>query len=373
MSGLALSCHVLLGLDDPSFGIASDAGDAGTEAGADADAEDLTCSFGVQPPGPPSGDSPPVGERYTMAVRTLRLGGAPGDGFDLDHACTCFGEGRAGQPSCVPPEEAIVPEACDDDGGVDNAIRSWLTRTIPTLGQTLSDEINMDIACGRRTLVFSLQDYNGEADDPEVTVHAFASFGIHEASDAQAPECPPGLRSKWDGKDKWSVDKDLIQLQNLPTGTGFVGYVRNHTLVVDSRKQKDLSVPMPGVGNPSIEVRYPVLRATLIREGDGWGLADGIIGGRISQQALPSLARMKIIAGGAGVPACTLGASWDQFRDSFCNYSDLRTNPAEDFKDLPCDALSFVVSFTASPAEYLPADVPVEPLPDCGSVNVGCD
>ena len=94
--------------------------------------------------------------------------------------------GAGGAQLHAAADEPCVADGCDEDGGVDNAIavpvdvfagRPWLRRLDGRHG-------SIEVACGRQTLLYTLKNYNGQANDPRGRhLGGCESVGIHEPHD----------------------------------------------------------------------------------------------------------------------------------------------------------------------------------------------
>jgi hypothetical protein len=155
------------------------------DAGSDVDAAPLGCQS-ISYPDPPEGapDNPSDAIEFTGAVRTIDLGEG-GDktnpvGLNLDKFCTCLGEG----PSCKDPPFATKEDHCDDKGGVDNAA----SRLFAALGLALPvDKFGSAFYSNKAeegfwTLLLRVTGYNGELDDPRVTVAIYGPAGLQASS-----------------------------------------------------------------------------------------------------------------------------------------------------------------------------------------------
>src|SRR6201999_3288911 len=107
--------------------------------------------------------------QFYLGVRTLTLTAPAANGIsglDLDGVCTCDSDkGTAfdGGPSCTAP--ANGKETCDLDGGIDNAGLALFSSVFAQVGsatnQNYQDDLNGDIASGKRTIMLYVENWNG--------------------------------------------------------------------------------------------------------------------------------------------------------------------------------------------------------------------
>jgi len=116
-------------------------------------------------------------------------------GYDLDHTCT--GEGVEG-PSCVVPSWAV--QVADGFDGRDNALGSFVNYlAAASPGSGTEDEL-LRMKTGRGIQLVRIRNYNGQADDDQVEVDVYVSYGLTDAP-------PP----KNDGTDRWVVASDWLR------------------------------------------------------------------------------------------------------------------------------------------------------------------
>jgi hypothetical protein len=320
-------------------------------------------------------------------MRTATLRGRDADGgalgFDVDGVCTCDERDHSkggGRVSCTPPSSPLRAGGCDDDGGVDDAIGYVFDAlaNLPGFGAA-DDTINTQIACGRQTILYVLQNYNGQANDPDVVVSAIQSVGIHTPHDGGAEvdgsaclvdeaaiDAGAAYPAKLDGTDIWAP------AERLPTEL-LTGWVKDFRLVFDGRP----SVTPGGkvlpliVGSRIVTIGTPIMVARLVPldEGgnvlpvDGTGkiqsadgkarsfrIEDGMITGRASAS--------DILAAVGTILYCGI-------KKVVCSAADSMKLPTLDFKGEPCDALSIVLQFDAVRA-LLGHARPLEAPPEAG-------
>ncbi|MCA9585634.1 MAG: hypothetical protein KC657_09770 [Myxococcales bacterium] len=341
-------CTIVNGLRVPE-----DAGlDVATvDAGSDADASG--CVGARPPPPPPPG--PPSGSGLFVSVLRdfnfgLRTDGLnPSLGFNLDGVCTCPAPG-----SCV-----AKTVTCDDDQGRDYSAWRLITRAKDAtydLEKTLNDQVTTG---GPSILVF-VQDYNGMADDPEVTVAALASPGLFDAAGTTK------LTPTFTASDAWSVsDTQVVVYQGttLPKPSSLVrGYVKDRTLVAET----------PLTLRFNTNVRMVLSQALIVAkitevDGGGFALGEGTVAGRWpTRDAIESLGSIAI----AGTPICDTPALLDEVRATICGAADLSADPAA-AGDRPCDAVSAAMTMRGVPASLGPPRTVVDTV-TCSDAGLEC-
>ncbi|MEA2746084.1 MAG: hypothetical protein QOI41_227 [Myxococcales bacterium] len=371
---LAAACASLSGLSGGD-GERPNPVEAGSEAAPPAEAAPPPdpCSHASYPP-PPAKDDDPTGEipALVLAVRDESVNGSfdagAQIGFDLDGVCTCFPDtttAHGGDPSCIAPKGGAL--ACDGDGGADSQIATVLAAyTVPN-----------NAGYAGPTLLLKITRYNGRANDRQVFVAIVPSPGVFDATGcgdagdtADAGRGP--YTPTWQGCDHFSVDSDSV-LPNTSEPTTFISaYVTDHVLVITPTARPITFV----VGNTTLSVSSSVMTARLtavdaqlrpiVPQPDVGQLfrVDGISAGRVNTgDALRSIASGQAQTDGG--PLCGFPNFFNTVKNSFvCPSADIATDPANDFKNAGCDALSLAVAFTAEPAFF--GDVRKPPQSACG-------
>jgi len=256
-------------------------------------------------------------------------------GLDLDGVCTC-----PGLRACRPLGGAGI---CDFPEGVDNAAGEFFLSLFSVIGRDAS--LTTRLRAGVYGLVVRLRGYNGLPDDDEVEVAIFNSFGLDVAPDAGLPDgAAPAPR--FDGTDKWTVDsKSLL---------GGAAYVPN---IVDARAYVRNGVVVGKVNNSIrigpyiVPIVGGILTARLKKMGDSFGVDEGIVSGRSNAREL--LTALESVPNPIDKSTYLCGNDnlvFTNLRDNFCKNLDVPTDPSLDGRESPCDAASFSVRFTSSPA-----------------------
>lgn len=362
LAGLALAgaCSLLNPLDGYSGGDAAppDATPANDARTGDADLPDApdtstTCTS-ARPPARPTG---PLGGDLVVvnAIRTFEFGAVDdpqkptAEGIDLDSTCTC-----PGTRSCKPLLGAGV---CDFPSGVDNSAGAFFISLVSVLGK--DNSVSARIARGQYGLTVRIKNYNGLANDDEVEVAVFNSFGLDVSGDAGADA--GRTTPQFDGNDRWTVDaKSLLGgTPYLPNIVDTRAYVRDFTVVAtlsNSIRVGPYTVPIVG----------GTLLAHIVKSGDTFECDRGTISGRTNaREMLTSLESVpNPIAPSSYL--CGEDAVFKNVRDRFCQALDLATDPTLDGRDTPCDAASFSVRFTSTPALLGAVIDNGRPLKPCG-------
>jgi hypothetical protein len=343
---------------------------AATEGGGDAPARCELRHIPEQPAAADTADTPPL----TFAFETLRvddregedagLGAAPG--FDLDDACTCFPE----KGSCEPPDGGKV--LCDYDGGRDNAVGPLVDIAVSLLVSKYGKQgfVTRKIDEGDFTVLLSISEWNGQADDPRVSVALYMAGTLRNVDGGRV------LPSR-DGGDRWTIDRnsltngDALVGQDCTRGAGCVpryrdtsAYVRGNTLVARLAAPLKLATT---AGPLDIELTGLTLIAQIVPEGASYRLEGELVGRWPTDKMLGSLARLTVVDEGL----CK-GPYYPDFKTTVCNAADIAADPAEDRKGSPCTALSAAFSFTAGRATFAIVSAPTFPPNGCENFRDTC-
>jgi hypothetical protein len=266
------------------------------------------------------------------------------------------GAAHGGASSCVSPSDASL---CDDEGGVDNGgLRGGLT----TFAAAIEDQVTANVACGRSAMLVQLTHYDGLDDDPDVSVALGPSWGIvdpHPAGedpaslakcflpsdllpDGGVPEGGP-YPVRRDGTDRWSVPPSNVVGTSVLTNA-FHGYVVNRQLVVV------LSSPDRSVGwnvvvaNTLLPMSSAILRADIVQAGSLLRLEHGVLTARVDSDDL--LSAVGSLRAEADTYACE-EPFYPQLKTAVCASPDLLISQSRDFSGDTCNAISFVMQFSA--------------------------
>ena len=343
------ACSLLNPLEGYSGGTVAEAGietatDARSETPDSAAAADASATcVGARPPA--RGDGTATGGSTTIvnALSTYEFSEVDDParpftkGLDLDRTCTC-----PGARSCKPANGSTA--VCDFANGVDNAAGDYFLSLLSVLGKTAT--ITAKIQAGDYGLLLRIRNYNDLPDDDDVEVAVFNSFGLDRSppsgSDAGLPQ---NATPKFDGTDRWTVDaKSLLGgTAYLPTIVDTRAYVRGGMVVASVSNAIR-------IGPYTVPIVGGVLIAKLVKSGDSYAITEGTVSGRSNARELLTalesvpnpLDKTKYLCGDDAV--------YKNLRDRFCKGLDLVTDETLDGRDAPCDAASFSIRFTSSPA-----------------------
>ena len=325
-----------------------------TDAGGSTDSGACTSE---RPPGPPSVKDAGGGAEIVVALKTVDFHESSGSntiGYDLDNTCTCLGQG----PSCVAPKDS--PGSCDGPGGRDNS-GAALIQASAMLGLT-SGTFTQDIAEGDFSLLLRIREYNGLADDDQVSVAWLVPLTLMK---------PPAF----DGTDVWGINGSCLHHDqngqpNLedPIIIDPLAYVTGGRLVASLKGGAPLNVS----AQFSIVVHTAFLSGNLVKQGALWEIQDGVVCGIWRTDDLFANLRNTDVLGS---PLCTNNPAYPNVKATICRSRDISAqsmNPAD-----PCDAISLAFTFTAYPAQINVAWDPPAPVNPCAAAvdpaNDTCD
>jgi hypothetical protein len=297
-----------------------------------------------------------------MAVRSVSFdapdGGAP-VGVDLDGVCSCV-EGAPG--SCTPRPGA--QPVCDDPGGIDDVFDTLLRR-LETFSPDVSRiDVNGQIARGDRGMLVELRGYNGAANDTTVFAALYVSGGV-EGPDGGAGSADGGVSDggdagtviahplpQWDGNDRWTLTPESLVGGTLigapvPVYADENAYVRDGMLV--ARLATD-GIDL-GVGAFTVSVGDARFVGKLVPEGSGFRVDDGVMVGRLSTRTVLTALAVSEDPFARPNHLCGASATYQVLKGQICGVADIMSTVAADGTGMTCDALSFSVQLTASPAK----------------------
>jgi hypothetical protein len=345
-SGLAALSALANGCALPSFTLAPVVPDAGS----DAPVVPTGCMEATYPDPPGGMDDGVAIPGLVFAVHTIDMGDN-GDtpGYDLDNVCTCFDDAGSSCSGASPQ----LSTYCDAPGGVDNQAAKLFQLIELPLGPGLfgSDFFSSEANQGAWSLLIYVQGYNGELNDPFVTVSLFPSPGLG------------GKAPAWNGSDKWPVTAESVGDGGLsnPLFNSNGGYVSGGVLVATLPTSE---LTLAGGSGEAISVRLSagVLTAHIAMTNGVWSLKNGVIAARWAlADVFKSLSTYR---DNNGNPICTNQISYTFAKSTVCNDADILVDGTQP-KSAPCDALSIGLGFTADPAV-------LGDIADAGAVSDGC-
>jgi hypothetical protein len=267
------------------------------------------------------------------AVRFLEPAGAPPLGYDLDKLCTC-----PDRRACKNPK--AVDQQCDVPGtGIDNAAGGILNVLFPPQADALLQDT---LRHGRSGIMIRVQGWDGSPDDSDVSVSVFNIVGLKGDEDGGAPATFDG------GNDEFIVD-DASLLNAMNLGSRYFdtsAYVSNGMLVASLDYDFRLSVPT--TPDASAVVFVPLRVARLVGKIERVG-TEGLR--MTNAQLVGRVPVADIFAQLANIGLCRDNPMFPTVKASTCAALDLPAKPANDGRDVGCDALSIAISITAGPAK----------------------
>lgn len=327
-------CIAVFGLDPLSEGVHADEAGAPDGGAPDGDGGDAS-----PPPPPPTCAVDDIGlaprpaispadaglDRVLFAVMTLDLGINPNadpPGFDLDR--------RGERTSCAPPDSGISKRDGGDGTGVDNASFRFL-QSVGVLFPSLTPaKIGARLEARYFGLVFGLYNWNGTPNDKDVLLALF-----------------PTLNDVAGDGGTWRPDERFLINAGSELGSD-EGWITEGRLVA---RFETLTIPIRSSNDEVRSFDIALEDAWVTAKLDGSKLVEGTIGGRLRARDL--LHEVSLLYNDAVNPPVYVCDSVNDFKPQVCEGLDLRGNHCDDFRDLPCDALSFGARFEASEIEEL--------------------
>jgi hypothetical protein len=372
----AIACASLYGGTDVPNPVdaAASTGDAGPDRVSPVDATDGRPTGDAATDSLPSCNSPPwpgppdAGAAADAADLTLVLAGEEFDfdpghgiGLNLDGVCTC-----PGPDSCTLPPHATKGASCDDPNGVDPV----LNRALLTFDKLVCLPLEQAAPSGYSNLLLKISGYNGLPDDDHVIVELFISIGTPPMNEAGAPTPP-----KFDGTDVWQIWDQTIAGTLSKYADITSAYVSNSVLVaspVDSNGYTGLlwrlspvacaeaGLPLLGSNPLIMQARGAVITGQLVRDADGgFSLQNGLAGARVATDGPDGFLAALDQFGLCRKDLRFLGA-----QSYVCDARDIALRPSDDNQHRPCNAVSFALGFTATPA-MLGSAAPLSLAPSC--------
>jgi hypothetical protein len=233
-TGALVACGVLVPLERAARPV--------VDAGADAPSGALAC--GPIPDRPTSQPAMPSRDMIVYAAVTWAV--HPDQGSD-DFCPTGVNlDGLITEPDCTqtracePHPPSVLPEfrvtECDYANGADNALGALLEKVAQRIDQIVAEPKDL-ITKAYSNLLVTLVDYNGGADDEDVTVRFEGAIGLDTIGVIRDSfSVVPQLPVVWDGTQDvgWIVDQRSVITEGTIQRPAHVatGYVRDRVLVV---------------------------------------------------------------------------------------------------------------------------------------------
>ncbi len=256
---------------------------------------------------------------------------------------------------------------CDFDGGIDNQIFSFARDYAGFINVDQAANINGRIDAGHQTVILVIKEYNGRANDSEVSFGTFGSEGMLEG-----PTCPGSVTDSdgftspgWCGEDKWTASSSSVDGTNgqfVPRSVG-TGYVTNYQFVVELNNPATVPfasyrlaigspissghlVPLDAMSMPIDTSAGPALDRVKY-----WRMEKAVLAGRIPvSDLLAAVGTIVTSSGDAGptkAPLCTT-STFTQVKGALCGQIDSNASQSLDFiPNAKCDAISVGIGMTA--------------------------
>jgi hypothetical protein len=359
VASLAMACGLFIGLDEPKPQNLPPLPEAGPVI--DDCAHVAAPDFPTSQPDSGAGVPP-----FWLALRNSYIGqsattdaGVPG--LDLDGTCTCM-RGRTafdGGPSCLPRGGAAAQ--CDYDGGIDNSVEQVFGAYSSIFD---ANGYLARVVAGREDLIIYVANYNGEANDLDVSIGFAQSDGIYTSAcdpTLQINDNPPGdahgsfFNASWRGCDAWhGIEEQFVGSPSVPES--YVpkalgkGVVKDGVLIMKGASD----VPV-FINSSTARVQDGTLIAPLEKV-PGRQPADpvrfringGVLAGRLR---LVDMAEIAFNSSYSGVFTCQNQATFTALMSALCGGADLTDSATEDHTGEPCTAMSFAFRFDADVAD----------------------
>jgi len=323
------ACQLLLGIEERTESVAPQEEASLPTGPSDAGADTLDpCSSDNVPAAPASEVDAGAPDRDLLFVMTgvdFGLDGGLPFGVNLDTRCTCPGPSACNRPPDAPP-------ICDEPNGVDNAAKRVFT-ALRTL--EVEKTVNETLQVGGPGALLRVRDYNGQANDPNVTVALYGSLGV-EGSLTGGP------------LDRFRVDTTTVAGENVeaPKNETSRAWVKDSVLVASIGAELRL-----GGANGQPPLATELSAGYIIAKIDERGTLSGVISGRWElKKALGSLQLFRLP--GTTEPMCADSGVFQSIRALMCGAADITAKVEVQDKNVACDALSVQVGFSARLASF---------------------
>lgn len=343
LSSLTAACAAILGFErleedapvTPVVDGATDAPSAG-DGGSDAPQDPVCSTVGVPDPpaAQPGGDAGDIEQEFAISSVDFGLDTSVDPvGLNIDRRCTT----SLASSTCKLPSPDQLARAIDYDGGVDNSGYS-LVQQLSLLGEAFAPKnINERLQRGEYGFIVRVRNYNGTPNDDAIGVEVYPALrhGV-------PPSVPDGGRS-----DLWVRDQSY-NFVNSSTIRSTLAYVSAGVVVAFFETfEMPLSAPeqTPPTRRMVVKLRDVWMRAQLVKLPDGNDGARGVLAGRWS--TLDFLRQVRSLDVPNLGTICKQSFVYLQAKNTLCPGRDVRGRAVDDDKDLPCDAVSAGLAFTA--------------------------
>ncbi|MBK8257789.1 MAG: hypothetical protein IPK82_34610 [Polyangiaceae bacterium] len=332
----AASCAALVGLDqdfERGTGATGGAGGGGAAGTGGTTTTGPACQP-VHPPDNPGGtDSGDI--EFVTAMRKIDLDEKSPDvtlGMDIDGLCTCL---EGAPPMCTP----IADLVCDGPNGIDNALGIIFAAVYDlSSGAITSGQLSAAAGKGQWTNLVRVRGYNGEANDPKVSVQVYMTQGVNAGMPTPV----------WDGNDAWPVDDTSLaappDLDSALISTEDA-YVADNVIVVHIPSEQ---LRIRGtLFEMNLDLRDVTFRANL-EPGTAAGqykFTNGVVSGKWA--LVDAFKGLSSIRYASGNKLCIGDDNYLAVKSTICGNADIRIESGEG----TCDALSFGATFASDPAK----------------------
>ncbi len=352
--GSALACTSILGIDTLTNGPEKLDATKQDMTAPDTTPPPPTCTP-FHPPSPPDAGGDDSGSSFTLATNSVVLAMDQPDKadiyYDLDDVCTCD---IPDAESCTRPLSGgqPAPDTCDLSNGRDGTGNRTLA--LLTGVQSIKESsLEANVTAGQYGLVISVRGYNGLPDDPQVRVDVARSFGTVEVNGVTTA-------LKNDGNDQWTYEpKTATDDGKLITSVYFDAnaYIRSGVLVAHFPLLLVNLQLLEDKSNNHNQISFRMVDVTITATvevsdaGPGLMLANGRGVGRVGAADLVKTLSVWNDPLDMTQGICPGSPIFSTLVAKVCERLDLRNNASEDRKGLGCNAVSFGIGFTATPAK----------------------
>jgi hypothetical protein len=264
-------------------------------------------------------------------------------GFDLDNTCTTAADPKQG--TCRLPSYALG--VIDGPGGIDNALGVLIQGVRDQIGDFSSENYTRDVQAGKTNLLLRLQNWNGEADDDEVTFSTMAAAPFDSFS--------PGARPAWSGTDAWPIASDSLNgsIDN-PKFVDTHAYVRGNRLVATLAQaplRMDLGLSSVQRVRLDIKLSAAFIVCDIAPDTTGsWGYTfeKCTLGGRwLADDFVKQIGQYPNPLDN-NRPLCRGTQTYETFKELICSQVDILQTLGSPTS--ACDSLTLGASFTMKPA-----------------------
>ena len=332
---------------------------------AEAESEPVPCDPSctdptvLRPPCPPNMSDPPTqGEPLVFAMHTVRAGMSKAQmndwksiGLDLD----CLWTKQDGTPSMCKGPSADPSVVQDGDLGRDNSFAHnvggaiCLMELFGLLSFDVEETFNTGIAQGHSSMLFTLENFGGGTDDPQVLVSFYTSRGTYDSTGTTP------VPAVWDGNDQWTIVRDSLTPTNQPKYVDDAAYVANNRIVGHLPDGVPLTFT---AGDGVLEISLTNSVFVLEMSPDHEHIVSGVLAGVWYTPA--AMSALDAYAAQTGV--CPGQQEYDAAREVLAKASDIRV----DLKPAPtleCNAMSIGIAFTCDRAKLGAVIDPPPPSP----------